>query len=244
MNKTVIVTGASRGIGKGIALAFAKKGYNVVVNYASNDAAANEVLNEIQTLGARGLLVKANVADPEDVKKMFDETIKTFGTLDVLVNNAGISKAGLFIDQDNDSIDKLIDINLKGTIYCSREALKIMMSNMSGKIINISSMWGERGGSYEAVYSASKAGMIGLTKALAKECGTMHININAICPGAIDTDMSKDLSVDTRKMLIESTPFGRLGKPEDIAALTVFLASDDASFVTGQVITVDGGIRI
>lgn len=244
MNKTVVVTGASRGIGKGIAIAFAKAGYNVVINYSSNDKAAEETLNEVQSCGVRGLLYKCNVADADAVKAMFDETLKVFGKVDVLVNNAGISRAGLFIDQSTETIDSVIDINLKGAIFCSKEALKIMMSNMYGKIVNISSMWGERGGSYEAVYSASKAGMIGLTKALAKECGNMQINVNAICPGAIDTDMSKELSEETRNMLVNSTPFKRLGTAEDIASLAVFLASDEASYITGQSITVDGGIQI
>lgn len=244
MNKTVVITGASRGIGKGIAIAFAKEGYNVVINYSSNDAAAQETLGEVEKYGARSMIYKCNVSNSEDVKKMFEEIVKTFGGVDVLVNNAGISRAGLFIDQSIEDMDKVIDINLKGAIYCSREALKLMMSNMNGKIVNISSMWGDRGGSFEAVYSASKAGMIGLTKALAKECGNMHININTICPGAIDTDMSKDLSEQTIKMLIDSTPFGRLGTVDDIANLAVFLASEKASFITGQTITVDGGIRI
>lgn len=244
MNKTVLVTGASRGIGKGIALAFAKRGYNVVINYASNNKAAQETLAEVERLGARGMIVKANVASPNEVANMFAEIAKVFGNVDVLVNNAGVTKAGLLIDNTDEDIEKLIDINLKGAILCCREALKTMMSNMSGKIINISSMWGERGGSFEVVYSASKAGVLGLTKALAKETGNMHININAICPGAIETDMSKALSEDTRKMLIDATPFARLGQPEDIAELAVFLASDEASFITGQSITVDGGIRI
>ena len=178
MAKTVLVTGASRGIGKGIAMAFAKRGYNVVINYSSNEKAAQETLDEVMNLGARGMIYKCNVADAAAVKEMFKSCIQVFGGVDVLVNNAGITKAGLLIDQTPEDIDKMIDINLKGAIYCSQEALKLMMSNMYGKIINISSMWGVRGGSFEVAYSASKAGMIGLTKALAKECGNMHININ------------------------------------------------------------------
>lgn len=242
--KTVIVTGASRGIGACIAKEFAKNGYNVVLNYFKSEEKAKEVSKEIESLGARVLISKADVSDPAQVQAMVEEAIKVFGNVDVLVNNAGISISGLLIDMTNEQIQNLVSTNLVSTIVCSREVAKNMMKAGQGKIINVSSIWGVVGGSNETVYSATKAGIIGFSKALAKELGLMNINVNVVAPGAIETDMMKCYDAETKNQIAEETALGRIGKPEDIAKAVLFLASESASYITGQVIRVDGGWNI
>lgn len=242
--KTVIVTGASRGIGACIAKEFAKNGYNVVLNYFKSEEKAKEVSKEIESLGARVLLSKADVSDPTQVQTMVEEAIKVFGNVDVLVNNAGISISGLLIDMTNEQIQNLVSTNLVSQIVCAREVAKHMIGRQSGRIVNVSSIWGVVGGSNETVYSATKAGIIGFTKALAKELGLSNITVNAVAPGAIETDMMKCYDAETKNQIAEETTLGRIGKPEDIAKAVLFLASDDASYITGQVLRVDGGWNI
>lgn len=242
--KTVIVTGASRGIGACIAKEFAKNGYNVVLNYFKSEEKAKEVAKELENLGARVLLLKADVSDPAQVQAMVKEAIKVFGNVDVLVNNAGISISGLLIDMTNEQIQNLVSTNLVSQIVCAREVAKHMIDRQSGRIVNVSSIWGVVGGSNETVYSATKAGIIGFTKALAKELGLSNITVNAVAPGAIETDMMKCYDAETKNQIAEETALGRIGKPEDIAKAVLFLASDDASYITGQVLRVDGGWNI
>lgn len=242
--KTVIVTGASRGIGACIAKEFAKNGYNVVLNYFKSEEKAKEVSKEIESLGARVLLSKADVSDPAQVQAMVEEAIKVFGNVDVLVNNAGISISGLLIDMTNEQIQNLVSTNLVSQIVCAREVAKHMIGCQSGRIVNVSSIWGVVGGSNETVYSATKAGIIGFTKALAKELGLSNITVNAVAPGAIETDMMKCYDAETKNQIAEETTLGRIGEPEDIAKAVLFLASDDASYITGQVLRVDGGWNI
>ena len=239
--KTVLITGASRGIGAAIAEAFAEAGYFPIINYTKNNSAAQALSQKIQDkFNIKSLVYKCDVSDSEAVRKMFGE----IGEIDVLVNNAGISQQKLFTDITDEDWRKMMSVNLDGVFYCSREALKGMIKRKSGSIINVSSMWGEVGASCEVHYSASKSAVIGLTKALAKEVAPSNIRVNCIAPGVIDTDMMKDFDDETRNALIEETPLLRLGKPEDIANAAVFLASEKASFITGQTLSVNGGFVI
>lgn len=244
MMKTVIVTGASRGIGACVAKEFGKLGYNVVVCYNKSRKQAEEVASEIESLGGKALLVQVDVSNSESVKNMVNQSEKVFGNIDVLVNDAGISISGLLIDMTNEQIQNLVSTNLISTIVCSREVAKNMINSGQGRIINISSIWGVVGGSNETVYSATKAGIIGFSKALAKELGLMNINVNVVAPGAIETDMMKQYDNQTKQEIESETALNRLGKPEDVAKVVTFLASDSASYITGQVIRVDGGWNI
>lgn len=242
--KTVIVTGASRGIGACVAKEFGKLGYNVVVCYNKSGKQAEDVANDIEKNGGKALLVQVDVSNSESVKNMVDQAEKVFGNIDVLVNNAGISISGLLIDMTNEQIQNLVSTNLVSTIVCSREVAKNMMKAGQGKIINVSSIWGVVGGSNETVYSATKAGIIGFSKALAKELGLMNINVNVVAPGAIETDMMKQYDSQTKQEIASETALNRLGKSEDVAKVITFLASESASYITGQVIRVDGGWNI
>lgn len=246
MPKTVLITGASRGIGRACALAFSKRGANVVINYNKSEEKAKDLLSEISKKheNARTLLIKADVSRADEVRAMFSRIKETFGGVDILINNAGISKSGLFTDITDDERDELFGVNVYGAFNCAREALHFMINKKSGRIINVSSMWGLSGASCEVHYSASKAALIGFTRALAKELAPSGITVNAVAPGVIDTDMNKNLSEADLCALCEETPLGRLGTPEDVAAAAVFLASDEAGFITGQVISVDGGFLV
>ncbi|MBQ3285103.1 MAG: 3-oxoacyl-ACP reductase FabG [Ruminococcus sp.] len=240
----VLITGASRGIGAACALAFAREGYDVAINYCRSEEKANQLVTEIKALGARAFAVCADVGDSAQVKEMFEAVRRELGSVDVLVNNAGIAHTGLLTDLTDDEWKRLIDTDLSGTFYCCREALKDMILAHSGAIVNIASMWGEVGASCEAAYSAAKAGVIGLTKALAKEVGPSGICINAVSPGVIMTDMMAEYTDDDLAALKEETPLNALGTPGDIADAVVFLASTKAKFITGQVLGVNGGIVI
>lgn len=244
MMKTVIVTGASRGIGACVAKEFGKLGYNVVVCYNKSGKQAEDIANDIEKNGGKALLVQVDVSNSESVKNMVDQAEKVFGNIDVLVNNAGISISGLLIDMTDEQIQNLVSTNLVSTIVCSREVAKNMMKAGQGKIINVSSIWGVVGGSNETVYSATKAGIIGFSKALAKELGLMNINVNVVAPGAIETDMMKQYDSQTKQEIASETALNRLGKSEDVAKVITFLASESASYITGQVIRVDGGWNI
>lgn len=235
-----LITGASGGIGAAVAEAFAKEGYDVILNYNKNKRRAQALAEKLkQNYGVNCVSYGCDVSDSGAVKKMFEET-----DVDVLVNNAGISQQKLFTDISDIDWRRMMSVNTDGVFYCSREALKGMIRKKSGSIINISSMWGESGASCEVHYSASKAAVIGLTKALAKEVAPSNIRVNCISPGVIDTQMMSSFSAEDKAQLVEETPLMRLGTPEDIAAAAVFLASDKASFITGQVLGVNGGFVI
>ena len=241
---TVLITGASRGIGAQCALSFAKAGYDVALNYCRSEAKALALVKEIEALGVKAFAVQADVADSAQVKGMFDAVRMELGAVDVLVNNAGIAHVGLLTDMTDDEWRRLIDTDLSGTFYCCREALSDMIRAHSGVIVNIASMWGEVGASCEAAYSAAKAGVIGLTKALAKEVGPSGVRVNAVSPGVVMTDMMAGFSEDDVAALKDETPLMSLGSPEDIADAVLFLASEKARFITGQVLSVNGGMVI
>jgi len=240
--KTAIVTGGSRGIGKAIALKLAEKGANIIVNYTSSPDKAELVVDEIKKMGREALAIKADVSNPEDVKNLVKESSKHFSSLDILVNNAGITKDGLLIRMKDEDWDKVIDVNLKGTYLCTKLVSKIMMKQRSGKIVNITSVVGIMGNAGQANYSASKAGVIGLTKSTAKELASRGINVNAVAPGFIQTEMTEKLSEEIVENYANNIPLGKLGSPEDVANAVAFLCSEDASYLTGQVINVDGGM--
>ena len=241
---TVLITGASRGIGAQCALTFAKAGYDVALNYCRSEEKALALVKEIEALGVRAFAVQADVADSAQVKGMFDAVRAELDTVDVLVNNAGIAHVGLLTDMTDDEWRRLINTDLSGTFYCCREALSDMIRAHSGVIVNIASMWGEVGASCEAAYSAAKAGVIGLTKALAKEVGPSGVRVNAVSPGVVMTDMMAGFSEDDVAALKDETPLTSLGAPEDIADAVLFLASEKARFITGQVLSVNGGMVI
>ncbi|KEI01761.1 SDR family oxidoreductase [Clostridium botulinum] len=241
VGKVVLVTGASRGIGKAIALEFAKLGASVIINYKNDDKAAEETLKEIKDNGGYSIAIKGDVSSYIFTNKMIKEIIDKFGKIDVLVNNAGISKVGLFIDMKEEEFDNIININLKGVFNTCHNVAKYMISQRSGSIINISSIWGGVGASCEVIYSASKGGINSFTKALGKEFASSGIRVNAIEPGVIDTEMNRWMSQEERSKLEEEIPMMRFGNGSDIGKLATFLASEQSTYITAQVITVDGG---
>lgn len=238
--KTVVVTGASKGIGRAVAKEFANNGYNVVICYNKSVSDAQQLLNEVSQT-TRAIAVKVDVSNEDDVKNMVEITKKTFGNIDVLVNCAGVSDTRLLIDSTKDDYDFVFDTNMRGTYNTCKLVGREMLSNQSGKIINISSIWGLRGGSCESVYSASKGAIIAFTKALAKELGPNGINVNVVAPGFIQTDMTKNVTEEIRQEIMDNSALERLGTPEDVAGVVSFLASEKSEFITGQVISVDGG---
>lgn len=241
LGKVAIVTGASRGIGRDIAIELAKNGANVVINYSKDEDGADKTLNLIKEFGGYAIKVKENVKSFEGAKNIIDKTIESFGSIDIIVNNAGISKIGLFMDSTKEDIDNILDVNLKGAMYITKHGLPHML-NKGGNIINISSMWGEVGASCEVLYSSSKGGLNLFTKALAKEMAPSNIRVNAIAPGVIDTEMNSFLDDDERRELEEEIPMGRFGKTSEIAKCVVFLCTDDSPYLTGQIIRIDGGL--
>ena len=243
-NKIVLVTGAGRGIGASIAKRFASEGAEVIVNYSGNDEAAQKTVDEITAIGGQAQKYKCSVNDSESVKVMIDEIIKKFGRIDILVNNAGITKDGLMLRMTDEDFGRVIDVNLKGTFNCTKYVSKYMLKQKSGKIINISSVVGLSGNAGQINYSASKAGIIGITKSAAKELSSRGITVNAVAPGYVDTDMTKVLSDNIRNEILKNIPLQRMGNVEDISNCVAFLASEDASYITGQVISVDGGMHI
>ncbi|MGG7323996.1 elongation factor P 5-aminopentanone reductase [Clostridium baratii] len=241
LGKSAIVTGASRGIGRDIAIKLSENGALVIVNYSKDEEGANETCNIIKEKGGFALKFKADVSNFDEAKDLVEFTVKNTGRLDIVVNNAGISNIGLFMDSTEEDIKNLMGINLFGTLYVTKHALGHMLSR-GGNIVNISSMWGEVGASCEVLYSSSKGGINLFTKALAKEMAPSNIRVNAIAPGVIDTSMNAFLNEDDRKELEEEIPLGRFGKGEEIANAVVFLCSDESSYLTGQVIRIDGGM--
>ncbi|WP_079910300.1 3-oxoacyl-[acyl-carrier-protein] reductase [Paenibacillus sp. 32352] len=240
--KVALVTGASRGIGRAIALTLAEAGADVAVNYAGSEAAAAEVVGLIEGMGRKAIKVKANVASSQEVDDMFKQVLETFGKLDILVNNAGITRDNLIMRMKEEEFDEVIATNLKGVFNCVKAATRPMMKQRYGRIINISSVVGALGNPGQANYVAAKAGVIGMTKSTAKELSSRGITVNAVAPGFIETDMTDKLSEDTRSQMLKQIPLARLGQPDDIAKAVRFLASDDASYMTGQTIHVDGGM--
>jgi 3-oxoacyl-[acyl-carrier protein] reductase len=241
--KVALVTGANSGIGEAVALYLAEEGADVVVNYIVNPSEAQEVVKKIQAMGRRSLALKADVSNSIDVKAMFEQTIIEFSTLDILVNNAGIGNFASAVDMKDDVWNKMLGVHLYGTMNCTREALKIMLKNKSGKIINIASICGITGCLGAAHYSAAKGGIMGYTHAVAREVISQGINVNAIAPGYIETPMlsGAGLTDEMLKQLLTQIPIGRLGKPREIASLAAYLASEDANFMVGQVISPNGG---
>lgn len=241
---TTVITGASGGIGQALARAFSEEGHAVALCCCHHPESAVELATELREAGRRAEPFWADLADETQVKEMFGNIRDTFGEVDLLINNAGVSSQQLLPDVTVDEYDRIMDTNLKGAFLCTREVLPSMIRRKAGNILNISSMWGQVGGSCEVVYSASKAGLIGMTKALAKEVGPSGVRVNCIAPGVIDTPMNAMHSEETMAELAEETPLGRIGTPEDIADAALFLASDRASFLTGQVLGVNGGMVI
>lgn len=243
-DKVALVTGSSRGIGRAIAMELARRGAKVVVNYNSSEAAASEVVDAITEQGGEAVAVQADVRDPDQAKQLVKAAIDTFNRIDILVNNAGTTRDQLLMLMSEDDWDIVLETNLKGVFNCCKAAARPMMRQRSGRIVNISSVSGIVGQGGQTNYAASKAGMIGFTKSLAKELGDRNITVNAVAPGFVLTDLTADLSEDLKEQGIEATPLGRMGEPEEIAYAVAFLASDRASFITGEVLTVDGGLAM
>ena len=242
--KTAVVTGGSRGLGRAVCLELAKDGANVVLCYAGNEAAAGETVAACEALGAKALAVRCDVAKADEVKVLMDAAVQAFGRIDILVNNAGITRDGLLMMMKEEDFDAVINANLKGAFLCMKAASRLMMKQRWGRIVNLSSVVGLRGNAGQVNYAASKAGVIGMTKSLAKELATRGVTVNAVAPGFIDTDMTAAMPQAAREATLASIPMGRMGAPEDVAKAVAFLASDEAAYVTGQVLAVDGGMAM
>ena len=242
--KTAVVTGGSRGLGRAICLELAKGGANVVLCYAGNEAAAGETVSACEALGAKALAVRCDVAQADEVKALMDAAVQAFGRIDILVNNAGITRDGLLMMMKEADFDAVINANLKGTFLCMKAVSRLMMKQRYGRIVNLSSVVGLRGNAGQVNYAASKAGVIGMTKSLAKELASRGVTVNAVAPGFIDTDMTAAMPQAAREATLASIPMGRMGAPEDVAKAVAFLASDEAAYVTGQVLAVDGGMAM
>ena len=245
LKTTVLITGASRGIGAECARTFAKNGYNVAINYFRSEKNALDLKAEINDGGGVAEIFKADVSDEKQVEEMISAVVKRFGKVNVLVANAGVSKSGVFSDMTQSDYDKIFDTNVRGVFNVVKGVLPHMYERESGSIVTISSIWGQTGGSCEVLYSMSKAAIIGMTKALAKEVASMHIRVNSVSPGAIDTDMLSGMTDEEKEDFIMQTPLNRLGEPKDVADAVLFLADDDkSSFITGHVLSVNGGYFI
>jgi len=242
--KNAIVTGSSRGIGKAIAIKLAELGANIILNYRNNVASVKEVIKEIETKGVKVMAIQGDVSNFEDAKKVVDEAKEKLGSIDILVNNAGITRDTLLMRMKEEDFDKVIEVNLKGVFNCTKNIVPIMMKQRSGRIINISSIVGLSGNAGQSNYAAAKAGIIGFTKSVAKEIATRGITVNAVAPGFISTDMTDVLSDKVKEEIKKNIPLRRIGEGKDIANTVAFLASDMGAYITGQVISVDGGMHI
>lgn len=242
--KTALVTGAGRGIGAAIAKKLADKGATVIINYSGNDKAAQNILDDIAADGNKAEIYKCNVADYEEVEQMIQYVVQKYKKIDILINNAGITRDGLIMRMSEKDFDDVIDVNLKGTFNCIRHVARQMIKQRCGRIVNMSSVVGIAGNAGQVNYAASKAGVIGITKSAAKELAARGITVNAIAPGYIDTDMTRVLSDDIKDGIVSQIPLKRMGQVSDIADAAVFLVSDRASYITGQVLSVDGGMNM
>ncbi len=243
-NKVVIVTGSSRGIGRGIAVEFGREGASVVVNYNSNSEAANEVVEAIQASGSKAIAVQTDVSDFSEADALIKRAIDEFGDLHILVNNAGTTRDGLIMTMKERDWDFVLNTNLKSTFNCSRAAVRYMIRKRYGRIINVTSVSGQIGNAGQTNYSASKAGQIGFTKALAREVASRKITVNAVAPGFITTDLTESLPEDLKAGLKDLIPLGRIGTPDEVAKAVLYLASDDAAYVTGHILSIDGGMAM
>lgn len=243
-HQTALITGGSRGIGKAIALELAGRGASLMINYSGNKEAAERTAEEIRALGAEAVVHRCDVSDESSVREMVSSAVKTFGHLDILVNNAGIARDGLIMRMKEEDWDAVLNTNLKGVFLVTKAALRPMMRQRSGRIINIASVVGILGNPGQINYVAAKAGVIGLTKATAREVASRGITVNAVAPGFITTDMTEQLSDEIKERLKREIPLGRLGRPEDVAKVVAFLAGEDSSYMTGQTLSVDGGMAM
>ena len=244
MTRVALVTGSSRGIGRAVALELASRGNRVAVNYSGNEAAASAVVEEITSSGGEAIAVKADVGDVDEVTRLFSEVTAHLGPVEVLVNNAGITRDGLVLRMDPADWDQVMNTNLRSVFLCSKAALRSMLRARWGRIVTISSVAGVAGNAGQSNYAASKAGVIGFTKSVAKEVGSRGITVNAVAPGFIDTDMTNDLTDEVRAAAAASIAVGRFGLPREVASTVGYLASDEAAYVTGQVLVVDGGMAL
>ena len=240
--KTALVTGASRGIGRAIALCLAAEGARVAINYAGNVRAAEEVKTAIEAAGGTAILCQADIADSSAVEAMVANVVKEFGTIDILVNNAGITRDALLMRMKDEDFTKVLNTNLKGVFYCTKAVSKLMMKKRSGRIVNMASVVGLVGNAGQTNYAAAKAGVIGFSKSAAKELASRGITVNIVAPGFIGTDMTAGLPESVKEKMLTDIPLGRMGEAEDVANAVLFLASDQASYITGQVVNVDGGM--
>ena len=242
--KCALVTGGSRGIGRAVCLELARQGARVAVNYAGNAAAAEETVKACQDLGAEAFAIQADVADAAACDAMVKEVLARFGRVDILVNNAGVTRDGLMLTMKESDWDTVLDTNLKGAFQCMKAVYRPMMKQKYGRVVNLSSIVGIRGNAGQANYAASKAGLIGLTKSMAKELAARNVTVNAVAPGFIDTDMTAALPEKARESMLGTIPMGQLGQAEDVAKAVAFFAGDEAAYVTGQVLCVDGGMAV
>ncbi len=242
--KSAVITGGVRGIGKAIALRLAHSGINLIINYNSNEEAAQTLSQEINSSGSRCIAIQGDISNPQDALKVINLSLECFERLDILVNNAGINRDGLLIRMKEEDFNRVVAVNLLGTFYCTKYAGKIMIKARQGRIVNISSVVGIGGNIGQANYAASKAGVIGFTKSVAKELATRNITVNAIAPGFIKTDMTDQLSPEQQENILSRIPMGRFGSPEDVAHMVHYLVSEEANYITGQVFPVDGGLEI
>lgn len=240
--KTALVTGASRGIGRAVALRLAEEGARVAINYAGNVKAAEEVKAAIEAAGGTAMLCRADIADSAAVEAMIEEIVKAFGAIDILVNNAGITRDTLLMRMKDEDFEKVLDTNLKGVFYCTKAVSKLMMKKRAGRIVNMASVVGLVGNAGQTNYAAAKAGVIGFSKSAAKELASRGITVNVVAPGFIGTDMTAGLSEAVKEKALADIPLGKMGEPKDVANAVLFLASDQASYITGQVVNVDGGM--
>lgn len=243
-NKIALVTGASRGIGRAIAIKLASEGAKVVINYAGNQSKAEEVKNEIESNGSEAFIIQADVSKSNEVEEMIAKVIDKFGKIDILVNNAGITRDGLLMRMKDSDFDEVINTNLKGVYNCTKMISKLMIKQRSGRIVNMASIVGITGNAGQTNYAAAKAGIIGFSKSAAKELASRGITVNVVAPGFIQTDMTSVLTDNVKETMLKEIPLGRIGLPDDIANAVNFLVSDEASYITGQVIRVDGGMNM
>ena len=241
-DKVAVVTGSSRGIGAATAIKLAEEGADVVINYNSDEESAQKTAEKVREFGRKALVIQGNVAEMDDAQNLIKSTIKEFDRIDILVNNAGITKDGLLLRMKEKDFGDVIDVNLKGTFNCTKQAIRYMMKQRSGKIVNLSSVVGLMGNAGQANYSASKAGVVGFTKSVAREVSKRGINVNAVAPGYINTDMTEELPAKVKEDMLKNIPLDRFGEVEDVANVIMFLVSPLANYVNGQTINIDGGM--